>query len=354
MANWLNVAGLICAVSMLTTYIFLPVKITNRHYLTVGLVVAICLLQVNHSPFFFGVPQLTFTDGFHYPSRRRSTAMPRCHNAQRHVFRQDLRFFWGVSSLRGFRCHCVGYARGLNHHITINRLTPPGFLRSLSIHLQICWQLVPGRKIFWASIVAGWGLPTLFVAITIPLTGTSYRFGNTCHINHQKAISDYWAPLLAFAAISTVLQFVTFGYCIKVYIKSLFNDSCNSTSQVSSGGLPSYASRSGSIKTVTAGQAYRRIKKVIALQWRGTLIVLIIIVNVVFLAVVFVQMDNTVTAAMQNLQKAEPWLLCLVINQGNKNACLNEVKSADLVTNEATVMAVLILLSVRPPKVLMK
>ncbi len=221
-----------------------------------------------------------------------------------------------------------------------------GFLRSLSIHLQICWQVVPGKKFFWSSIFAGWGIPALFVAIMLPITGTSYRFGDTCHINHQQALPDYWGPLLAFAAISTILQFTTFGYCIKVYIKSILrDDAVNSTSQVSSGGLPSYNSRAGSVKTVTAGQAYRRIKKVIALQWRGTAIVLIIIVNVVFLAIVFVQMDNTVTAAMQDLGRAEPWLLCLVLNQGDKSMCLDKVKQANLVTNEATVMAVLLIMS---------
>jgi len=225
-------------------------------------------------------------------------------------------------------------------------LTIAGFLRSLSIHLQICWQVVPGKKFFWSSVIAGWGLPAIFVAVALPVTGTSYRFGNTCHINHQKALDDYWGPLLAFAGISTVLQFATFGYCIKVYIRSLFNGSNNSTSQVSSNGLPTYSSRAGSVKTVTAGQAYRRIRKVISLQWRGTVIVLIIIINVVFLAVVFVQMDNTVTAAMQDLGKAEPWLLCLVLNGGNKQPCLDQVKSAGLVTNERTVMAVLIILSV--------
>lgn len=151
---------------------------------------------------------------------------------------------------------------------------------------------------------------------------------------------------MAFAALSTILQLTTFCYCIKVYLQSLFSDSTtNSTSQVSSGGLPSYSSRAGSVKTVTAGQAYRRVKKVIALQWRGTVIVLIIIVNVVFLAVVFVQMDNTVTAAMQDLGKAEPWLLCLVLNAGDKTPCLGKVREAHLVTKEATVMAVLILLS---------
>ena len=221
-----------------------------------------------------------------------------------------------------------------------------GFLRSLSIHLQICWQVVPGPKFFWASILAGWGVPATFVAVALPITGTSYRFSATCHVNHQKALDDYWGPMLAFAAISTILQFTTFGYCIKVYVKSLFADDTNSTSEVSSGGLPSYNSRAGSVKTVTAGQAYRRIKKVIALQWRGTAIVLIILINVVFLSIVFIQMDNTVTAAMQDLGKAEPWLLCLVINQGNKSACLDEVQDAGLVTNEPTVMAVLILLSV--------
>lgn len=229
-----------------------------------------------------------------------------------------------------------------------------GFLRSVSIHLQICWQVVPGTKFFWASILTGLALPAAFVAAALAVTGTSYRFGETCHINHQNALADYWVPLLGFAAVSTILQFITFGYCIKVYVKSLFADDNNSTSQVSSSGLPSYNSRTGSVKTVTAGQAYRRIRKVIALQWRGTVIVLIIIVNVVFLSIVFVQMDNTVTAAMQDLGKAEPWILCLVINGGDKNACLNQVKESGLVTNEATVMAVLILLSVSQAKLYLR
>lgn len=183
----------------------------------------------------------------------------------------------------------------------------------------------------------------------LPLTGTSYRFGDTCHINHTKALQDYWGPLLAFAAISTILQFVTFGYCIKVYIKSLLNDgSTNSITKVSSG-LPTHSSHSGSVKTVTAGQAYRRVKKVVSLQWRGTAIVLIIIINVVFLSIVFVQMDNTVTAALQDFGTAEPWLLCLVINVGDKTPCLNKVKQAGLVENEGTVMAALVLLSVSRP-----
>ncbi|KAL8740017.1 MAG: hypothetical protein Q9190_007235 [Brigantiaea leucoxantha] len=212
-----------------------------------------------------------------------------------------------------------------------------GFLRSLSIHLQICWQVVPGRKFFWSSLLAGWGIPVLFASIALARTGVSYRFGDTCHINHDKALQDYWGPLLAFATVSTILQFVTLAYCIRVYIRALFKED---TRSYNSSELPSYQS---SVRTVTARQAYRRVQKAIAIQWRGIVVVIIIIVNVVFLAIVFISMDNTVQAMKDNFSKAQPWLSCLVINGGDKNACLD--KARGLTTPEPTVMAVLVLLS---------
>ena len=213
------------------------------------------------------------------------------------------------------------------------------FLRSLSLHLQICWRVSLGQKFFWCSLLAGWGIPIIFTAATLAVTGVSYRFGETCHLNHDNALQDYWGPLLAFAAVSTILQFVTFGYCVRVYIRSLFHG--GSTSDHSSG-LPTY---NGGIQKMPAKVAYGRVRKVMALQWRGIMIVLIIIASVVFLAVVFVKSDNTEQAATQNVRKAEPWLLCLVLNPTNHSVCLD--KANGLVTKEATVMATLILLSVR-------
>ena len=198
---------------------------------------------------------------------------------------------------------------------------------------------MPGRKTFWCSLLAGWGVPIVFAATALAVTGVSYRFGDTCHINHNEALQDYWGPILFFAAVATILQFVTFGYCIRVYIRALMNDDQQSTSENNSG-LPSY---NGSIKTVTARQAYQRIKKVISLQWRGIIVVIIIIVNVVFLSIVFVSMDNSVQAARQNLSKANDWLICLALHPTNKNACLSKV--GGLVESEAIVMAVLIMMS---------
>lgn len=196
---------------------------------------------------------------------------------------------------------------------------------------------------FWGSLLAGWGIPILIASSSLAVTGVSYRFGDTCHINHDQAIADYWSPILFFAAAAAILQFATFGYCVRVYIRAYLNDDAQSTSENRSG-LPSH---SGSIKTVTTRQAYQRVKKVIALQWRGMVIIIIIIVNVIFLAIVFVSMDNSVQVARTNLGKAESWLLCLVVHPTDKSACLDKVASADLVLNEATVMAVLTLMSVR-------
>lgn len=141
-----------------------------------------------------------------------------------------------------------------------------------------------------------------------------------------------------FAGITVIIQFATFGYCIKVYLASLADDS-NTTG---SSGLPSY---SNSVRaTISPRQAYRRVRRVIELQWRGIAIVLLIIADVIFFAVVFVFMDDIETNVVKSPTKSVDWLTCLVKTNGDKNACLKFTKS--LVVSEATVMSVLILLSV--------
>ena len=96
---------------------------------------------------------------------------------------------------------------------------------------------------------------------------------------------------------------------------------------------------------MTARAAYRRVKKVIALQWRGVVIVLIIIIDVIFFTVIFIQMDNATESERKHLTKFQPWLTCLIFSGGDKNSCLD--KASALVEKESSVMAVLYLLSVR-------
>lgn len=216
------------------------------------------------------------------------------------------------------------------------------FCRALAIHLQICWEVVPGDKFFYTSLACGWLIPVIILAVMLSLTGVSFRFGDVCHINHQNALQDYWGPLLAFAALSLVLQFITIGYCIHVYVRSLLHDDKTTTN---SSATPTY---SGSVRTMSARQAYRRVKKVIQLQWRGATIVLLIIGEVVFFSVVFVSMDNSTQVNADLLKRAAPWLACLFEEKGDKNKCLN--LTTELVQSEGIVLAVLIILGVSIPR----
>jgi hypothetical protein len=213
------------------------------------------------------------------------------------------------------------------------------FLRALSLHLQICWQVVVGRNFMWFSQAAGWGIPVLGVVCAIVFSGFSFRFGSTCHINHKNSLADLWIPLLVFAGLTIIIQFATFGYCIKVYLASLADNS----SSTEGSGLPSYTN---SIRTMTPKQAYRRVRRVIELQWRGIAIVLIIITDVIFFSIVFVFQDNTVEAVKRDSSIASEWITCLFTNQGKKDACLG--KAGPLVVNMPTVGAVLFLLAVFP------
>ncbi len=212
------------------------------------------------------------------------------------------------------------------------------FLRSLALHLQICWQVVIGKNFMWGALAAGWGIPAIGLTVAMVFSGVSFRFGDTCHINHKNSLADLWIPLLVFAGVTVIIQFATFGYCIKVYLASLQDDSTTTNSS----GIRSY---NNSLRgTISPRQAYRRIRRVIELQWRGIVIVLLIIADVVFFAVVFVFMDDLETNILKNPTKSADWLTCLIQTGGNKNKCLSFAES--LVVNEATVMSVLILLSV--------
>jgi hypothetical protein len=211
------------------------------------------------------------------------------------------------------------------------------FMRSLSLHLQICWQVLVGRNFMFFAQAAGWGVPIIGVTLALVFSGVSFRFGPTCHINHENSLASFWIPLLIFAGLTVIITFATFGYCIKVYLASLGDNSASTEGS----GLPAYQN---SIRTYTPRQAYRRVRRVVALQWRGICIVLIIIADVIFFSIIFVFQDNAVQRVKEDPKLAEEWILCLFENRGDKNKCLNH--AGDIVVNEATVMAVLLLLAV--------
>lgn len=185
--------------------------------------------------------------------------------------------------------------------------------------------------------VAGWGGALVGITLSLVFSGVSFRFGSTCLINHKNSLAVLWVPLLVFAGITVVCTFATFGYCVKVYLSSLaaaFTEWREDSPSV-------YAH---SIRTITPRQAYHRIRRVIALQWRGIAIVLIIVVDVIFFSVVFVFLDNVVQRIADNPKEGREWIGCLIAHADDKTACFEA--ASKLIVNEPTIAAVLLLLAV--------
>lgn len=301
-ANWVAVVSTVCCLFLLVSWAVLPVDKTFRHYLSISLTTAVAFMNLGFVIPLAGNPQECYDEIT--PNSMRTSA---------------------TCAASGFFLILGGWAGVLWV-----------FLRALSLHLQICWQLVVGRNFMWFSQAVGWGIPAIGVIIAFILSGVSFRFGQTCHINHKNSLADLWIPLLVFSGLTILIQLATFGYCIKVYLASLSDNSASTEGS----NMPSYTN---SIRTMTPKQAYRRVRRVIALQWRGIAIVLIIIADVIFFSIVFVFQDNTVESVRNDQSIATPWILCLIQNGGDKVPCLEEASA--LAVNLPTVGAVLFLLA---------
>ncbi|KAL1893623.1 hypothetical protein Cpir12675_004054 [Ceratocystis pirilliformis] len=304
-ADWISVFGFICCVFLLISWAALPVEKTHRHYLSICLTIAVAIMSLG-----FVVPLAADPE--------------QCINE---ITPNDMSTS-SVCAISGTMIMLGGFAGATWV-----------FLRALSLHLQICWQVVVGRNFMLIAQAIGWLIPTLIVAVALKYSGVSFRFGQTCHVNHNNSMADFWIPMLVFSGFTLVLQGATFVYCINVYLASL-NDSSSTTEN--STNLPTHSVIGSS--NISPRQAYRRVKRVVQLQWRGITIVLIILMDVIFFSVVFVYQDRTIEAVRKHPEKATAWVSCLLRNSGDKGQCIDE--ASGLAVQLSTIVTVLILLAI--------
>ncbi len=301
-ASWISVAVLPLCVFLLVSYAVLPAKRTHRHYLSICFTLGICCMQIA-----FIIPLGTKPD--------------QCYDE---ITPQDM-----YSNLS---CAFTGAMLLFGGWVVVIF----SFIRTVAFHLQVCWEMILGPKFMWGAFICGLGIPIIGTSIMLVLTGVSFRFGEVCHINIEKSLQDYWIPIIAFAGASLVMQFTTMGYCIHIYVKSLYDTATTTNSS----NIPSYTA---SATTLTARQAYRRIRKIFKLQWRSNLLVLVILANVLIFAVIFIKADKDLKVTEENIEKATPWLGCLLLNKGDKLKCVDEAKKFG--PNKATLLALLFLLT---------
>ena len=129
-----------------------------------------------------------------------------------------------------------------------------------------------------------------------------------------------------------------FFYCIKVYLQNMLSDDATETNST---GLPSFTA---SIRAHSAKAVYRRVRRVVWLQWRSMTISIFLLVDVVFLSIIWIELDGDISEAMKgDLTRFMPYLVCLFENHGEKSKCF--ALGQKTLVNESTAIAILMLLS---------
>lgn len=205
------------------------------------------------------------------------------------------------------------------------------FLRSLWLHIRIFWDRDPGRKFKWGSIAAGTVLPLMFLIALLGATGFSYRMGQTCLPNHENAIVTFWVWLVIFASAGFLLQAVTTGYCVYVYMRTLRRE------------------RRSSINSQQRGQVetWKNVKKLFLLQWRNILVSIFTIVGSIAFFIVFWTQDSKLGHVFNdpnNIKPVKTWIICQTLSRGDKEECRKYVEG--FTVPQASVLTSLILASV--------
>ena len=148
-----------------------------------------------------------------------------------------------------------------------------------------------------------------------------------------------------------MIQFVTTGFCLVVYARSLLrhHSSAGSTGSASSStpvaGTKKVEESSPS-NSLGKKLAWRRVHKVMQLQWRSILLSIMVITQSIYFGTVYVAQQRAAEedAKPEHTKEIEAWSLCLITSGGEKEKCLGMAKALGI--PETTVVGSLFMASV--------
>ncbi|KAK5715129.1 hypothetical protein LTR15_010545 [Elasticomyces elasticus] len=298
-ACWFNVPALVCQAFLLLSFAVLKERHSHAHYLSVGLCISLAALELS-----FIIPLGAKPDV--------------CHDA---ITPNDLHSVmtcgWSGALLE------AGAMAGATWIL----------LRSVWTYLRVCADVRHSASLFWIAQALGWGLPAILLAISLPITGVSYQVGTTCFPNQNSAFVTWFGWLLAFACLAALIQFITTGFCLWLYLRHYFQasssggDSADSNElELNVAALMPDADQKPRRASVWIGKklAWRRVRKVLYMQWRSIVLSLFVVTEIIYFGVVFVAQTRAARAASSPAKsdKIEAWAACLVLSGGDKEECL--------------------------------
>lgn len=208
-----------------------------------------------------------------------------------------------------------------------------GFFRTLSLHLQVVWEISLGFKFFICSDAIVWAWTVLMVIIEYYFSGFSYQLGRMCQINYANGYATFWGELFAFGGLILFFQSWTICYTIRTAFRSTLPISWGHRKNTSQG------SSSINTKLLRSSEVWRRIGKLLIMQWRFVLLVVAVFFHAIIISYALLGSERNFAHTPPGVRE---WMEC-VIAEG-KEKCLP--KAANLLPTENVVVASLAMLAV--------
>lgn len=243
--------------------------------------------------------------------------------------------------------------RALLSSCRADRQNVPVLLRSLWTNLRVCWDVHHTSMNVLFAHALGWGIPALFLTISLSVTGVSYRLGATCVPNPDGAIATWFGWLIGFAVAGALIQLATSGFCLFVYARNLLRhesqqQATTTQTSVSNEANSEAGQKSNGAPTIGKRLAWRRVRKLMLIQWRSIVLSVLVIVQAAYFGTVYVALTRLQSnnEAEGRTAESEQWSTCLVLNGGNKEACLQYANALGI--DESVVVASMFMASVSP------
>ncbi|KAL4821920.1 hypothetical protein BDW67DRAFT_189797 [Aspergillus spinulosporus] len=207
------------------------------------------------------------------------------------------------------------------------------FFRSLSLYLQVIWDIHPGKRFRLGALLSIFGGSLGLLGISLGVSGVSYQVGDMCYISYPDSIGSFWGPLIGVAFISWVIQMFIMVYSIRGVLTrggtarfSIFKKRSDDSDPLS--------------RAAQARAMRRNIWQILELQWRAIAICCLILVYVVYVAQEVLRWGDP---GQYSTEELNPWVECLVREAGNRHACRDEANSIG--PNQKSVVAALVMLA---------
>ncbi|KAK3710100.1 hypothetical protein LTR37_010531 [Vermiconidia calcicola] len=299
-ANYISIISLVCHCFLLLTFALIPEEKSHRHYLSIGLTVSFILIAIA-----FIIPL--------------GTKPEFCYND---ITPHDLHTDRSCAATGA-----IVEAGAMGAVVWI-------LLRSIWTALRIMINFKRVEIFKKISIAVGVGVPLILLAVSLPVTGVSYRLGNVCIPNHASALPTWFAWIFIFGSSSWIIQVVTVLYCVWKFAKFSFSAGPSHSTAVSQSSINTDLAAAApdsdqAKKRLTLYRrkrvAWRKVRDVLALQWRSIIMAFIVANLTVYFGVMFMQQLAASRAGIKTEDPDSPifiWKACLIANNGDKIKCL--------------------------------